>query len=225
MNRNRYLVTLLKLVNIFEIVVSVLLIAGVIVSVPDIMKYYFKIITSDAGLSYKIFQNFLSHVLLLVIAIEFVVLMIAHTDTNIIHLILLVISRKMLVYSDNMLDLLVATIAIAVLFAVRKFLLTGVNMVTDGEGNEYSASIPMKVLNKRYGFDIEAGETTTIGGYVASLLIKNAEEAEVGVIVEDGEYIFQIVKMASGGVIETVSVDRIDEKIKKEEENKNINKD
>ncbi len=225
MNRNRYLVTLLKLVNIFEIVVSVLLIAGVIVSVPDIMKYYFKIITSDAGSSYEIFQNFLSHVLLLVIAIEFVVLMIAHTDTNIIHLILLVISRKMLVYSDNMLDLLVATIAIAVLFAVRKFLLTGVNMVTDGEGNEYSASIPMKVLNKRYGFDIEAGETTTIGGYVASLLIKNAEEAEVGVIVEDGEYIFQIVKMASGGVIETVSVERIDEKIKKEEENKNINKD
>ena len=41
MNRNRYLVTLLKLVNIFEIVVSILLIAGVIVSIPDILKYYF----------------------------------------------------------------------------------------------------------------------------------------------------------------------------------------
>ena len=94
MNRNRYLVTLLKLVNLFEIVVSIMLIAGVIISVPDILKYYLKILTSDATLSYKIFQNFLSHVLLLVIAIEFVVLMIAHTDANIIHLILLVISRK-----------------------------------------------------------------------------------------------------------------------------------
>lgn len=216
MNRNRYLVTFLKLVNMFEIVVSIMLIAGVIVSVPDIMKYYFKILTNDAVLSYEIFQNFLSHVLLLVIAIEFVVLMIAHTDTNIIHLILLVISRKMLVYSDTMLDLLIATIAIAVLFAVRKFLLTGVNMDTEGNENEYSASTPMKVLNKRYGFDIEAGKATTIGGYVAGLLIKNAEEPEVGVIVDDGEYIFQIVKMASGGVIETVSVERIDEKIEKE---------
>ena len=220
MNRNRYLVTLLKLVNMFEIVVSIMLIAGVIVSVPDIMKYYFKILTNDAVLSYEIFQNFLSHVLLLVIAIEFVVLMIAHTDTNIIHLILLVISRKMLVYSDTMLDLLIATIAIAVLFAVRKFLLTGVNMDTEGNENEYSASTPMKVLNKRYGFDIEAGKATTIGGYVAGLLIKNAEEPEVGVIVDDGEYIFQIVKMASGGVIETVSVERIDEKIEKEKEKK-----
>lgn len=223
MNRNRYLVTLLKLVNMFEIVVSIMLIAGVIVSVPDIMKYYFKILTNDAVLSYEIFQNFLSHVLLLVIAIEFVVLMIAHTDTNIIHLILLVISRKMLVYSDTMLDLLIATIAIAVLFAVRKFLLTGVNMDAERNENEYSASTPMKVLNKRYGFDIEAGETTTIGGYVAGLLIKNAEEPEVGVIVDDGEYIFQIVKMASGGVIETVSVERIDEKIE-EDKKKDIKK-
>lgn len=223
MNRNRYLVTLLKLVNMFEIVVSIMLIAGVIVSVPDIMKYYFKILTNDAVLSYEIFQNFLSHVLLLVIAIEFVVLMIAHTDTNIIHLILLVISRKMLVYSDTMLDLLIATIAIAVLFAVRKFLLTGVNMDTEGNENEYSASTPMKVLNKRYGFDIEAGKATTIGGYVAGLLIKNAEEPEVGVIVDDGEYIFQIVKMASGGVIETVSVERIDEKIE-EDKKKDIKK-
>lgn len=216
MNRNRYLVTLLKLVNIFEIVVSILLIAGVIVSIPDILKYYFKIITSNAGLSYEIFQNFLSHVLLLVIAIEFVVLMIAHTDSNIIHLILLVISRKMLVYSDTMLDLLIATVAIAVLFAVRKFLLTGVNMDSiQGEENEYSASTPLKILNKRYGFDIEPGTSTTIGGYVSALLIKNAEEAEVGVIVEDGEYIYQIVKMATGGVIETVSIEKIDDKKEK----------
>lgn len=216
MNRNRYLVTLLKLVNLFEIVVSIMLIAGVIISVPDILKYYLKILTSDATLSYKIFQNFLSHVLLLVIAIEFVVLMIAHTDTNIIHLILLVISRKMLVYSDTMIDLLIATIAIAVLFAVRKFLLTGVNMdSTTNEQNEFSASTPIKILNKKYGFDIDPGDSTTLGGYVSALLIKNAEEAEAGVIVEDGHYIFQIVKMATGGVIETVSVESIDEKEKK----------
>ncbi|WP_297392930.1 transporter associated domain-containing protein [uncultured Peptoniphilus sp.] len=216
MNRNRYLVSLLKLVNIFEIVVSVMLIAGVVISVPDILKYYLKIITSDATLSYKIFQNFLSHVLLLVIAIEFVVLMIAHTDTNIIHLILLVISRKMLVYSDNMVDLLIATVAISVLFATRKFLLTGVNMDSYiNQNNEFSASTPIKTLNKKYSFDIDPGDSTTLGGYVTALLIKNAEEAEAGVIVEDGEHIFQIVKMATGGVIETISVEKIDEKEKK----------
>lgn len=211
MNRNRYLVILLKLVNIFEIIVSILLIAGVIISIPDILKYYFKILTSDATLSYEIFQNFLSHVLLLVIAIEFVVLMIAHTDTNILHLILLVISRKMLVYSDTMLDLLFATIAIAILFAVRKYLLTGARIENEkNKYNEFSATTTIKRLNSKYGFEIDPKDSKTIGGYVYALLVKNAEEPEIGVIVDDGKCIYQIMSMSSGGVIETVSIEKID---------------
>ncbi|MGI5949808.1 hypothetical protein, partial [Peptoniphilus sp.] len=156
MNRRKYLVGLLRIVNIFEIIVSIMLIAGVIFAVPDILKYYVEILHSDELASYEIFQHFLSHVLLLVIAIEFVVLMIAHTDTNIIHLILLVISRKMLVYSDTMVDLLIATIAIAILFAVRKFLVTGI--AEDGtieNITEFSASTPINKLNAKYGFDIK----------------------------------------------------------------------
>ncbi|MBU5668479.1 hypothetical protein KQI68_01355 [Peptoniphilus sp. MSJ-1] len=212
MNRNKYLVNLLKIVNAFEIIVSILLIIGVVISVPDILKYYIKILTNNATLSYEIFQHFLSHVLLLVIAIEFVVLMIAHTDTNIIHLILLVISRKMLVYSETMPDLLIATIAIAILFAIKKYLITGVNFDgLDTAENEYSASIPITRLNSKYGFDIEKGKSETLGGYVSLLLEENAEEPEVGVIVSDKKHIFQIVKMASGGVIETISVENIDE--------------
>lgn len=211
MNRNRYLVILLKLVNIFEIIVSILLIAGVIISIPDILKYYFKILTSDATLSYEIFQNFLSHVLLLVIAIEFVVLMIAHTDTNILHLILLVISRKMLVYSDTMLDLLFATTAIAILFAVRKYLLTGARIENEkNKYNEFSATTTIKRLNSKYGFEIYPKDSKTIGGYVYALLVKNAEEPEIGVIVDDGKCIYQIMSMSSGGVIETVSIEKID---------------
>lgn len=214
MNRNRYLVILLKLVNIFEIIVSILLIAGVIISIPDILKYYFKILTSDATLSYEIFQNFLSHVLLLVIAIEFVVLMIAHTDTNILHLILLVISRKMLVYSDTMLDLLFATTAIAILFAVRKYLLTGARIENEkNKYNEFSATTTIKRLNSKYGFEIDPKDSKTIGGYVYALLVKNAEEPEIGVIVDDGKCIYQIMSMSSGGVIETVSIEKIDKKL------------
>lgn len=212
MNRRKYLVGLLRIVNIFEIIVSIMLIAGVIFAVPDILKYYVEILHSDELASYEIFQHFLSHVLLLVIAIEFVVLMIAHTDTNIIHLILLVISRKMLVYSDTMVDLLIATIAIAIIFAVRKFLVTGI--AEDGtieNITEFSASTPINKLNAKYGFDIKGGKYTTIGGYVFSLLEKAHEEAEIGVFVEDGTYLFQILR-ASSGVIETISIERIEDK-------------
>ncbi|MET3617769.1 hypothetical protein ABID14_001403 [Peptoniphilus olsenii] len=218
MNRKKYLVGLLRIVNIFEIIVSIMLIAGVIFAVPDIVKYYFQIIQSDELASYELFQHFLSHVLLLVIAIEFVVLMIAHTDSNIIHLIMLVISRKMLVYSDTMLDLLVAVVAIAILFAVRKFLVTSVT--EDGvleHATEFSASTSIQKLNAKYDLDINGGKSTTLGGYVFSLLEEAREEPDIGVIVEDGTYLFQILR-ASGGVIETVSIERIENK--KEEKSK-----
>lgn len=211
MNRKKYLVSLIRIVNIFEIIVSIMLIAGVIFAVPDILKYYVGIIQSDEIVSYEIFQKFLSHVLLLVIAIEFVVLMIAHTDTNIIHLILLVISRKMLVYSDTMIDLLIAVIAIAILFAVRKYLVTGV--MESGaieEVTEFAASTPIRKLNAKYGFDIDSKKFTSIGGYVFNLLEQSQEEPDIGVFVDDGKYLFQILK-ANSGVIETISIERIDE--------------
>ncbi len=211
MNRKKYLVSLIRIVNIFEIIVSIMLIAGVIFAVPDILKYYVGIIQSDEIVSYEIFQKFLSHVLLLVIAIEFVVLMIAHTDTNIIHLILLVISRKMLVYSDTMIDLLIAVIAIAILFAVRKYLVTGVMENGAIEGvTEFAASTPIRKLNAKYGFDIDSKKFTSIGGYVFNLLEQSQEEPDIGVFVDDGKYLFQILK-ANSGVIETISIERIDD--------------
>lgn len=211
MNRRKYLVALLRIVNVFEIIVSILLIAGVIFAVPDILKYYVDIIQSDEMISYEIFQHFLSHVLLLVIAIEFVILMIAHTDTNIIHLILLVISRKMLVYSDTMIDLLIAVIAISILFVVRKYLVSGVAEAGALEGvTEFSASTPIKKLNAKYGFDINSGKYTSIGGYVFSLLEDAQEEPEIGVFVDDGRYLFQILR-ANSGVIETISIEKIDD--------------
>ena len=137
--------------------------------------------------------------------------MIAHTDTNILHLILLVISRKMLVYSDTMLDLLFATTAIAILFAVRKYLLTGARIENEkNKYNEFSATTTIKRLNSKYGFEIDPKDSKTIGGYVYALLVKNAEEPEIGVIVDDGKCIYQIMSMSSGGVIETVSIEKID---------------
>ena len=64
--------------------------------------------------------------------------------------------------------------------------------------------------NSKYGFEIDPKDSKTIGGYVYALLVKNAEEPEIGVIVDDGKCIYQIMSMSSGGVIETVSIEKID---------------
>lgn len=210
MNRKKFLLGLYKIVNLFELAISVFLIIGILISLPDIFRYYYHIIITNEKVSYELFQNFLSHVLLLVIAVEFIVLMVAHTDAKIIHLIMLVISRKMLVYSDTMQDLLIAVIAIFILFAVRKYLLIG----NDGDfsmsldENIFSASIPIELLNKKYGFRISSEDSETLGGHISYLINKSGEIIEVGTIIDDGEYMYQIEKV-SNGVIETVSISNL----------------
>lgn len=217
MNRKKFLLGLYKIVNLFELAISVVLIIGILISLPDIFKYYYHIIVTNEKISYELFQNFLSHVLLLVIAVEFVVLMVAHSDANIIHLIMLVIARKMLVYSDTMPDLLIAVIAIFILFAVRKYLLVGNigEFAMSPEENVFSASVPIDLLNKKYGFRISSEDSETLGGHIAYLLNKQGETMEVGMIIDDGEYMYQIEKV-SNGVMETISITSLSE------ENKNL---
>lgn len=208
MNYNKYVSFLYKIVKIFEIVISVLLIIGVIIAIPDIFKYFWEILLSNEMKSYILFQKVLSHILLLVIAVEFLVLMTAHRDTNIVHLILLVITRKMMVYSDNMIDLLVATIAISILFFVRKYLMdVELESPLNGKKDEFFASTEIDKINKKYNFNINYKDFHTLGGYVYSLLERDHLPVEVNQVVSDDSYIYTVLK-ANNGLIESVSIEK-----------------
>ena len=210
MNRRNFLLKLTKIVVLFEALISILLILGIIFSVPDILRYYYEIMRSDVNLSLDLFKQFLSHILLLVIAMEFVLLMVAHNDTTIIHLIMLVISRKMLVVSENMPDLLIGVVAITLLFLVRKFLITSANsdLIFDGKIKIFSASMPIKEINTRYNFNISPNGCETLGGLVSKIANEKGIELEVGEMVDDGTYIYELQKV-SNGVIDTISIHHI----------------
>lgn len=172
MDRRNFLLKLNKFVILFEVLISMLLLFGIAFSIPDIFKYYVVILKSDVNYSLDLFKQFLSHILLLVIAMEFVLLMVAHTDTTIIHLIMLVISRKMLVVSEDMPDLLIGVIAIAILFIVRKYFVQGSassDLIFDGSTKVFSASVPIIEINQQNNFEIDPKSCATLGGLVYKL--------------------------------------------------------
>lgn len=211
MEKRNFLLKLNKVVLLFEVLISLLLLLGILFSIPDIFKYYVVILKSDVTLSLELFKQFLSHVLLLVIAMEFVLLMVAHTDTTITHLIMLVISRKMLVVSENMPDLLIGVIAIAILFLVRKYLVQGSSrsdVIFDGGIKVFSASIQIKEINTLYNFNIDAKGFETLGGLVSKLFEEKGQELELGGLVDDGLYIYELQKV-SNGVIDTISIHHV----------------
>ncbi len=210
MNRRKFLLYLNKIVYIFEILISIFLIIGILISVPDIISYYGAILKSNSLVGYDQFKQFLDHVLILVIAVEFVLLMTAHSDSTIIHLIMLVVARKMLIKSDNMVDILIGVISITILFAVRKFLMTSSVMDTifTGSENNFSASTEIEEINKLENYQIDTKGYKTLGGLVSNLVKESGYELEMGTMVDDGEYIYEIVKISSN-VIETISISKI----------------
>lgn len=210
MNRRKFLLYLNKIVYLFEILISIFLIIGILISVPDIISYYGAILKSDSLVGYDQFKQFLDHVLILVIAVEFVLLMTAHSDSTIIHLIMLVVARKMLIKSDNMVDILIGVISITILFAVRKFLMTSsvMDSIFTGSENNFSASTEIEEINKLENYQIDTKGYKTLGGLVSNLVKESGYELEMGTMVDDGEYIYEIVKISSN-VIETISISKI----------------
>ena len=210
MNRRKFLLYLNKIVYVFEILISVLLILGILISVPDIVSYYGAILKSDNIVGYDQFKQFLDHVLLLVLAVEFVLLMTAHSDSTIIHLIMLVVARKMLIKSGNMVDILIGVVSITILFAVRKFLMTSsvIDSIFTGSENNFSASTDIEEINKLENYQIDDRGYKTLGGLVSNLVKESGYELEMGTMVDDGEYIYEIIKISSN-VIETISISKI----------------
>lgn len=119
--KNKVFKRIINIAFILEIILAVFLIIGVIIGMKDIFSYIVDIYKADAIATYEVFKQFLAYVLLLVVGIELILMLVSHSVDSIIEFILFVIARKMLIYADTMLDLLIGTISIAILFLTIKF--------------------------------------------------------------------------------------------------------
>src|SRR5690606_33466799 len=106
-----------------ELILALSIIIAVIISTKDIFILMKQIYSARQMELYNLFNNFLSHILLLIIGLELIETLITHTPSSIIDIMLFAIARKMLIHSSNAYELLVGAIAIAILFATRRFLI------------------------------------------------------------------------------------------------------
>ena len=157
MNRKQYVSGLQSLLYALEFAMAVTIIFGIIISVPDLFKYMVDILHSTKGSSYQLFQGFLSHVLLMVIGLEFVAMLINHEEYQIIYIMIMVVARKMLIYGDNTRDLFIGVLAIAVLFIVRKYFTIHKILANAGVAI-FDAKTKMDKVNEHLVRDIESKE-------------------------------------------------------------------
>lgn len=121
----------LKIAYIFESLLAMVVLLAVFLGTIDVLRviWHSYIVEYHTPVSYSQFNDLLGQILLLVIGVELVVMLSLHIPGALIEVLLYAIARKLLLLpkTEGMLDLLLGVIAIAGLFAIRKYLLSDDN--------------------------------------------------------------------------------------------------
>lgn len=200
---------LIKYTYYLEIILALFIIAATIVGMVDLARYLGLILKTNAIETYVIFQKFLGHVLLLVVGVELVIMLLSHSTSSVLEVMLYAIARKLLIYSDTTLDIAIGIVAIAMIFAIRKYLFTK-EIKLEGHGNVFSAATPVTDANIITGLNIPEHLGNTIGGVITKMAENTNRPVYEGIDYRVGNAKLKVISMKDG-LIEKVVIDNLDE--------------
>lgn len=209
MNINYIRNKLTRYIYYIELFLAIVIIVAIVISTVDLARYLKLIFLTDAIRTYDIFQKFLGHVLLLVVGIELVIMLISHTTSSVLEVVLYAIARKMLIHSESMLEVAIGVLAIGAVFAIRKFLFTK-EIRIEGSGTVFSAGVTVKDANIMTGLNIPETYGNTIGGVITKLSEDTNRSIYEGIDFRVGNARIKVLSMKEQ-LIEKVLIDSLDE--------------
>lgn len=192
-----------------EFVLALFIIAAVIIGMVDLVRYLILIFTTNPIDTYDLFQKFLGHVLLMVVGVELVVMLVYHSPSSVIEVLLYAVARKLLIGNQGMLDFILGIIAIAAIFAIRRFLYIEDLSNNKNKGHSFTATTSVKAINELLGTNISEDIGITIGGVVNTFAKDSGIRLYKGAEIEISNVKIRILKIKDG-VISKVAI-RINE--------------
>lgn len=196
-------------IKILEVVICISILFSLILSVPNLVRYALTIIkTANLKQNYELLNEFLKHALLIVVGIELIEMILTKSHEAILTLILFVIARKMLLYSVDLIDILIGSISIGLIFAIIKFVVKDDKLMAKID-NTYSASVPVKKIKEEYKLNIPQNMSNTLGGLVYEIAkIEGIEEIKENTRLIYGTYKFKVISMKDG-VIQRIRIEEM----------------
>ncbi len=199
MNFEKTKVRIKTLTHYLELVLALFIVMSVVIGMVDLVRYIVLILTTNAIDSYEIFQKFLGYVLLLVVGVELVVMLVFHSPSSVIEVLLYAVARKLLIGNQGMLDFIVGVVAIAAIFAIRKFLFVeDLSNPTGGNKHYFSAATSVKVINEMLDINIPEELGNTIGGVIYRLAQDSDIRLTEGVEFNLSRINFRVLRMQDG---------------------------
>lgn len=160
-----------------EMVLTAIIGIVIIISVKDLLWYLPTIWNTSTVASYSLVKDFLGHVLLLVVAVEMMLMLLNHSMFAITELVVFVIARKMLIYANTMMDLLLGTLSLMVVYATFKYFRPSVNITSEKLVYDFLGSDSVEKIKEITGFPI----SSAFGKDLNEIIKHFAEEKRVKV--------------------------------------------
>lgn len=110
-------------ISSIELFIAGLLVIAVIINSFFFVVSMFRDISQLKELiNYTSFQENLSYLLLLIIALELAIMLIKHKPKNVVDVMTLAIARKMLIYNTEAYELLIGVVTLGLLFMIKAFI-------------------------------------------------------------------------------------------------------
>jgi len=135
MNTKKFIAVMDKTTYLFESVIAILLLVVIAIKIVEITS---EMVGFQMAILAMEFQRILSTILALIIGVEFIKMLYKHTPETVVDVLLFAIARQIVIYHERTLDLLIGMVAIAGLFAARKFLL---DRISDNPGSQKKQEI------------------------------------------------------------------------------------
>lgn len=146
------------------------------------------------------FNVFLARALELVIGAEFIKMLIKHTPGAAIEVLLYAIARQLIVEHTSTWETLIGIVAIAAVFAIRKFLY--INSFDEKKRHTLSASRSIKYVNHRYMLHLPGDPESTLGELVYKTLEAQEEKVQEDSMVFFPDAILHVSAMQDGNIRE-----------------------
>lgn len=204
MYRHKLRKTISTLAGITEILVAAIILLAVLVSavllVVDLFGYSGALFGKEAVVSYN---DIFSTAIYIVIGIEMIKMIVKHTPDSVLEVVLFVVAKRIVADAAfGSLDLLLCVLAIAAIFAVRKFLHFDASKMRDG--TTFGADTRICDIEDLLHIDLpDIG--TTVGEVAEGELHRLERPVTEGEELTIGEAIFRIHSM-DGGAIRKVEV-------------------
>lgn len=172
-----------------EIYISILILIGIVLlSFKVSHDLYIMVLKMSQGTYNISMENFLSTALELIIGIEFVKMLAKHTPSSVLEVLLFAIARKLITNYGSMLEDLIGVAALALLFAIKKYLIPAVSF-SSSNSIIVNGALSVKSLNTNYGIQIDEKQGNTIAGVISNLANLNNQRIQAGleVILEENK--------------------------------------